>query len=227
MGRLSLFNVCVFHNTLHKQWSFTISVILIYHGSPDPTGRNKDKFGRLRSVCHSIMLSFEPRTQTKLTKMENGENKDLQGRREFFKEAAKKALPILGTVALLGNPVIAKAVEEPLMERPMGCTRQDCTSGCIQSCYRTCSGSCKGDCTGRCTNTCKGSCVGNCTGRCANTCKGDCQGTCNWSCVGSCSKSCLDTCTGYCSGGCKGDCYTLCYGTCSGTCKAECRSTSW
>ena len=92
MGRLSLFNVCVFIVYLHKQWSFTVSIILMYHGSPDPTSRNKDKFGRLRSVCHSVTPSFEPRRQNKKqTNMENGENKDLQGRREFFKEAAKKA----------------------------------------------------------------------------------------------------------------------------------------
>ena len=42
--------------------------------------------------------------------MENGENKNLQGRREFFKEAAKRVLPIIGAVALMSNPVIAKAM---------------------------------------------------------------------------------------------------------------------
>ena len=65
MRRLSLFNVCVFHYTLHKQWSFTVSIILKIYGSPDPTARNKDKFGRLRSVCHWTMLPFEPRKANK------------------------------------------------------------------------------------------------------------------------------------------------------------------
>ena len=57
------------------------------------------------------MLPFEPRKANKnLKKMENGENKNLQGRREFFKEAAKRVLPIIGAVALMSNPVIAKAM---------------------------------------------------------------------------------------------------------------------
>lgn len=64
MRRLSLFNVCVFNNTLHKQWSLPYPLFL-YTGSPDPTSENKDKFGRGRSVCHRITLPFEPRKANK------------------------------------------------------------------------------------------------------------------------------------------------------------------
>ena len=62
--RLSLFNVCVFVYTLHKQWSLPYPLFL-YTGSPDPTSENKDKFGRLRSVCHRTTLPFEPRKANK------------------------------------------------------------------------------------------------------------------------------------------------------------------
>ena len=78
------------------------------------------------------------------------QDKELQTRRRFFKVAAKKVLPILGAVALMNTPVIAKAVEA----EPTGCNRQDCTNGCIQSCYG-CKGTCKGDCTGRCSGACR------------------------------------------------------------------------
>ena len=89
--------------------------------------------------------------------MENGENKNLQGRREFFKEAAKKALPIIGAVTLMSNPVIARAVEsEPL--------------GCDGSCYGSCQGTCKGACSGGCKGGCRDTCTNNCDRGCKGTC---------------------------------------------------------
>ena len=42
-------------------------------------------------------------------------NEGLQSRRDFFKKAAKNALPILGAIALIGTPKIVKA------EEVMGC----------------------------------------------------------------------------------------------------------
>lgn len=103
--------------------------------------------------------------------MENGENKNLQGRRDFFKEAAKKALPILGAVALMSNPMIAKAVES----EPLGCNSA-CSYGCTGTCYGDCYGTCKGGCSTECRGTCKGTCytecLGTCSGKCSSTCKG-------------------------------------------------------
>ena len=81
------------------------------------------------------------------------ENNETQNRRQFFKEAAKKALPIIGAVALLGNPVIAKAMES----ETMGC-KYECAGACRKGCSTTCTGSCKNGCTScstTCTNTCK------------------------------------------------------------------------
>ena len=85
--------------------------------------------------------------------MENNK-KETQNRREFFKEAAKKALPILGAIALLSNPVIANAMEK------------NACDGCTGSCSYTCSGSCSGACSGGC----KGSCKGGCDATCRNAC---------------------------------------------------------
>lgn len=38
----------------------------------------------------------------------NGKNEELQSRREFFKRAAKGALPILAGAALLSSPILSE-----------------------------------------------------------------------------------------------------------------------
>ena len=79
----------------------------------------------------------------------NEKNEDLQSRREFFKKAAKGALPILGLAIMATNPVVAKAATE--------------ISGCrIDACTATCSGTCKGACSG-CSHSCSGSCMRGCS----------------------------------------------------------------
>lgn len=104
------------------------------------------------------------------------ENKKLEGRREFFKEAAKRVLPIIGAVALMSNPVIAKAVEKEHM---------DCNGyGCMYSC----SGACRDACTG-CSGTCKNTCSYACDSTCKGSCQGSCQGRCQYSCSTSCGSS--------------------------------------
>lgn len=86
--------------------------------------------------------------------MENRENKDLQDRREFFKEAAKKALPVIGAVVLLSNPVLAKAMQNESL---------GCNNGCTGSCQ-----GCRGGCTNQCTG-CGSYCSKNCSAGCAKT----------------------------------------------------------
>ena len=95
------------------------------------------------------------------------QNEELQNRREFFKNAAKKALPIIGTIALASAPIIAQTTEK----EPMGCT-WDCTS------------SCQGGCMG-----CRNSCMGSCQGACDTSCYVGCKGSCNRSCLNSCFSS--------------------------------------
>lgn len=99
--------------------------------------------------------------------MEEKKRKDeeLQSRREFFKNAAKKALPFVAAIAMASNPIVAKAMEEA----PMGCTG---------TCYGTCYGSCKG-----CSTTCTGTCDGSCKYTCSTTCKGTCDGSCKNTCT--------------------------------------------
>lgn len=89
-------------------------------------------------------------------------NAEVQSRRDFFKKAAKAALPILGIAVLASNPVVAKAAETA-----MGCTRGTCSGGCTGGCDYTCQY--------HCYSTCKGVCADNCS----TTCKGVCRNACN------------------------------------------------
>ena len=95
----------------------------------------------------------------------NVKNEELQSRREFFKKAAKGALPILAAVALANVPLVMEA-ESPVM----GCG-STCRGGCANQCS---SGSCRLSCDSSCKDGCKGSCHNGCQGGC----KGNCQGTC-------------------------------------------------
>lgn len=111
------------------------------------------------------------------TVMENNKNNGTQNRREFFKEAAKKALPIIGAVALLSNPVFAKVAES----NPMGCSTNACANGCAGGCHRSCQTNCARNCKGSShavgygCDGCKGLCMGGCTGGCSGTCSGSCS----------------------------------------------------
>lgn len=82
----------------------------------------------------------------------NKKNEELQSRREFFKKAAKGALPILGAIVLANAPAIVNAAGD----NPTGC----------RGCASYCSGGCSGSCT---------SCVGSCNGTCNFTCRGTCK----------------------------------------------------
>ena len=96
---------------------------------------------------------------------ENNKKEEIQSRREFFKQAAKSVLPILGTVALMSNPIVAKAAES----EPMGCN-YSCSGGCSGSCSSSCGWGCSGSCKGGCGG-CKGACTSSCSS-CTGTCKG-------------------------------------------------------
>ena len=89
-------------------------------------------------------LMRNPKTHKTYKFMENNKNEELQSRREFFKKAAKAALPVVGAVVLASLPT-AKA------EAQYG---WGCTSAC------------KGSCSGKCTSCtgCYGSCQGGCKG---------------------------------------------------------------
>lgn len=88
-------------------------------------------------------------------------NEELQSRRDFFKKAAKAALPVIGAIALSAMPNIVKA---DVVE--LGCGKYTCSQECknaCTSCRYTCQDGCKNACTS-CKYTCDGSCKGTCSG---------------------------------------------------------------
>ena len=101
--------------------------------------------------------------------MENKkQNEEIQSRRDFFKKAAKSALPILGAVLLANAPTIVKAAESE--SEPMGCN-YSCSGGCKGGCGRVCSYGCSNSCSGTCTGGCKGTCAYSCSGSCSGSCR--------------------------------------------------------
>ena len=92
--------------------------------------------------------------------MKEDKNKELQSRREFFKSAAKAALPVVGAMVLANIPILQS-------KATTGC------DGCYYSCYNTCKGYCEGTCSS-CNGRCASDCQNTCTGGCARTCYGAC-----------------------------------------------------
>ena len=71
-------------------------------------------------------------------------NEELQSRREFFKSAAKGALPILA-FTVLGPSILSS------------CEKKD-----SDGCGKSCSGSCDDGCTNNCDDLCGGDCWAYC-----------------------------------------------------------------
>ena len=136
----------------------------------DPYGRIVISYLREASAFsfHRVRRSHMPRIRRVYkgdgSAMKHDKNEELQSRRQFFKKAAKGALPILGAIALAHMPLIAQASTG--------------TSGCTGTCTGACYGSCKG-CSTTCTGTCSRACTG-CSTTCSGTCSGSCRNTCTY-----------------------------------------------
>lgn len=106
------------------------------------------------------------------------ENDEIQSRREFFKNAAKATLPVIGFIALSVLPIQIKAKSTTDCEKACagncGYACTSCWTGCTGTC-KGCSGKCEGGCVKNCADDCYGSCSGNCY-----SCKGGCSGGCGW-----------------------------------------------
>lgn len=89
-----------------------------------------------------------------------------QSRRAFFKNAAKKGLPIMAAIALANTPIVSQAFGS---EREMGC--EDCWGKCDGSCYSTCKGTCDISCLKGCKDSCYGTCNTTCTAGCGKSSK--------------------------------------------------------
>jgi len=83
----------------------------------------------------------------------NKKNEELQSRREFFKKAAKGALPIIAALVLANVPQLSEASD------PMGC----------MGCQGTCMATCKGTCSNKCLNACATGCDNYCSRTCKST----------------------------------------------------------
>lgn len=112
--------------------------------------------------------------------MEKNKNDETQSRREFFKEAARKALPILGAIALANAPIITKA--RNLNTGYCSSCKDDCTNGCSNGCSRSCKTDCQINCKGSTSTTvegcreCEYACGGGCKDSCSHRCDGSCKG---------------------------------------------------
>lgn len=87
----------------------------------------------------------------------NNKMEEIQTRREFFKNAAKSALPILGVIMMVSSSQVAKAVQVT------GC------SGCYDYCQKGCKSGCEGKCSDHCAKSCSDrNCMFGCRGGCKN-----------------------------------------------------------
>ena len=77
---------------------------------------------------------------------EKNKREEIQSRREFFKKAAKAALPVVGAAILSSVPFMDS---------------EAMSSGCNMNCVNGCYG---------CQNTCRGGCSAECLITCASTC---------------------------------------------------------
>lgn len=104
---------------------------------------------------------------------------ELQTRRDFFKKATLRILPLFGVVAAFISPYKLKAASQ---------------YGCGWSCLYSC--------MGQCINTCYMSCVSQCAIMCGNSCRGGCNDMCAINCQGGCNTQCHSTCLNTCNNTC-------------------------
>lgn len=93
--------------------------------------------------------------------METKRNEELQSRRDFFRNASKAVLPVLGAVVLLNFPNQTISASD--------CSGNSCTAQCKNSCEAYCAVSCK--------DGCKIYCKGCCANSCDSLCYAQSQGT--------------------------------------------------
>ena len=92
--------------------------------------------------------------QQNLSYMSNKkQNEELQSRREFFKKAAKAALPVVGAVVMASMPNVMQAAETGCDNLCSYCCTSSCKNGCYQGCYMGCRNTCQGTCSGGCATS--------------------------------------------------------------------------
>lgn len=121
--------------------------------------------------------------------MDNNKKKseDLQNRREFFKKASRKVLPIFASFTFLSSviPFRSEAKEQ-----------FNCGWSCVMSCLGSCLNGCYTSCVNYCAMGCNNSCRGGCNEMCAVGCS-SCVAECRIGCGNGCSGTCIANCSSY------------------------------
>lgn len=134
------------------------------------------------------------------------ENDNIQNRREFFKQAAKKTLPVLAIAPILQSCDTALLVLEAMAEASTQYQNNQPKSTYTPSSSYTAPTGC-----GSCSSACNNSCTGTCRGECSNSCYTGCTGTCDKTCRGECGSICRNACVSTCRGTCRSGCHDLSY----------------
>lgn len=137
---------CVVCPSIIVSWRGLAELLILVGGNAKAWAWDKRKStdSHVFFIVLPIWGAYRPNS---LLIMKENKKEEVQSRREFFKSAAKKALPILGVIALANIPSLSKASNVEM--------------GCTGTCYQTCYGSCEG-----CQYTCKGSCSRSCRTTC-------------------------------------------------------------
>lgn len=115
----------------------------------------------------------------------------IQNRRQFFKEAAKSAIPVLFSLTII--PTFVSCNKDKSIEDSFSCD-----------------GTCNAECSSTCTTSCTGACSKDCSAECGNSCKNGCLGTCKSGCSGSSTNSGCSSCSNSCSSICANSCESIC-----------------
>ncbi len=118
---------------------------------------------------------------------------DIITRRDFFKQAVQKTLPILMGTSLLPS-ILACRKDDPVLEGNLNGGFGNNNGGGNTDSGNTGGGN---SCVG-CGSSCSQSCAKDCYNTCRTGCDITCKGLCQQSCVGGCDMSCLTSCRGYC-----------------------------
>lgn len=114
--------------------------------------------------------------------------KHLQSRREFFKEASEKALPILGMALLSSTPILNSCTKDP---DPSECN--GCSNNCEGNSTSTSCSSCSNNCQNNSTSTGCSSCSNNCQNSSTNSGCSNCSSGCDSECTNDCSSNCSNS----------------------------------
>lgn len=96
------------------------------------------------------------------------DTKELQTRREFFKQAALSSLPIISMAVL---PTFFSGCEENSPSSGGSSSSTGCNAKCSSNCSAVCRNQCESNAKWRPSNCTGSSCKGSCWSSCKNTCK--------------------------------------------------------